>query len=292
MADLDRSLPRHVTTPLLTLVTQQALEEDYREVAERRLAGAGSRPDRRPDPVRVRLAAGVAVVAFGLLIGLAAVQSSRNEAVNDASRASLIDRIEVERDTLQAQQDAVAELTRENEQLTDQLAVATEARQQAQAEVRRLEATTGYLPVTGEGVRIVVDDNPTGGERQMVRDTDLAWLVDGLFEAGAEAIAINEQRLNTLGPIRNTGAAIHVNTRPMTAPYVVRAIGDQATLQADLIDTTHGAQFFTVADQLGFVLSMQNEDRLSLPAADQRPLRHVTALGTDGSSPGIEEGSS
>jgi uncharacterized protein YlxW (UPF0749 family) len=284
MADPQGPLPPHVTTPLLTLVTQQALEEDYRQVAGRRSTA--------PDPVRVRVAAAVVVVAFGLLIGLSAVQNSRNAPAEDAGRATLIDRIELEREALEVRQDTVAELSRENQRLTDQVAEVSEARRKAVAEVRRLEATTGYLPVTGEGVRIVVDDNPTGGERQQVTDSDLALLVDGLFQAGAEAIAINDQRLNPLGSIRNTGVAIHVNTRPLTAPYVVRAIGDTGTLQADLVDTTHGAQFFALADQLGFVLAMDNEEQLSLPAAAQRPLRHVSELGGAGDNPpGIEEGS-
>ena len=111
------------------------------------------------------------------------------------------------------------------------------------------------------------------------------------MEAGAEAIAINDQRLNNLGSIRNTGAAIHVNTRPLTAPYVVRAIGDTRTLQADLLETTHGSDFFSLADQLGFVYTMQNVDQLSLPAARQRPLRQVREPGPGGGTPGIEEGS-
>ena len=87
----------------------------------------------------------------------------------------------------------------------------------------------------------MVDDNPIGDDVQLVADSDLAKLVDGLWEAGAEAIAINDQRLNPLGAIRNIGKAIHVNTVPLSPPYVVRAIGDMRTLQAELLNTSHGA---------------------------------------------------
>jgi len=278
------TLPAHVTTPLLDLVTEQAMEEEYRQVAARR--GVDREP---PDDRRSRWAGVAAIAAFGILVSMAAVQNSRNEAVEDAGRATLISRIEEQRSTLQARQDQVADLTRENQVLSDAVAERTAARQQAQAELRRLEAGAGFLPVTGEGVRVTVEGNPVGDSSQQVRDADLALLVDGLFEAGAEAIAINDQRLNNLGAIRNTGAAIHVNTRPLTEPYVVRAIGDTRTLQADLLDTTHGSDFFALADQLGFVYSMQNVDQLSLPAARQRPLRW--AREADQGAPGIEEGS-
>ena len=60
----------------------------------------------------------------------------------------------------------------------------------------------------------------------------------------------------------------------------MRAIGDTRTLQADLLETTHGADFFSLADQLGFVYTMDNVDELSLPAARQRPLRQVRQAGS------------
>jgi uncharacterized protein YlxW (UPF0749 family) len=284
MADPARDLPPHVTTPLLSLVTQQALEEDYRQVADRK--GSSGTP---PDPPKVRAVAVAVIAAFGILVSVAAVQNSRNEAVEDAGRATLIARIEEERALLRSQQDRVADLTRENQQLADEVDARTASRQQAETQLTRLQASAGFAPVTGGGVRIVVDGNPNGDERQQVTDADLAILVDGLFEAGAEAIAINDQRLNSLGSIRNTGPAVHVNTRPLSPPYTVRAIGDSQTLQADLLNTTHGAEFFSLAAQLGFVVNRQNVEEMTLPAARQRPLRQVRRAGEE-AAPGIEEG--
>lgn len=265
-------LPEHVTTPLLSLITQQALEQDYRSVAERR-----SREGSPVAPPRRRLAAGIVIAAFGVLLSLAAVQDSRNEEVQDAGRATLIARIEEERSGLENRQARIADLTRENRRLTESLADITATGQQTAAQARRLELATGYLPAAGEGVRIVVNGNPTGDAVQQVTDADLAILVDGLWEAGAEAIAINDQRLNALGSIRNVGSAVHVNTVPLTPPYAVRAIGDSRRLQADLLDTTHGAQFFAIANQLGFDYTLDIEDEMTLPAARQRSLSHVEA---------------
>jgi uncharacterized protein YlxW (UPF0749 family) len=291
MADTrERPLPEHVTTPLLNLITQQALEEDYRVVAERRAREGTAAPAAAP---RSRLLAAAAVVVLGLLVSVAAVQNSRNEAVEDAGRATLIAQINESRDDLAAQQASIADTTRENRALTDQLTSLTATRQDTVSRLRRLQVGTGYYPVTGEGVRIVVDDNPEGGEIQLVRDSDLAFLTDGLWEAGAEAISINNQRLNPLGGIRNVSFAIHVNTVPLSPPYVVRAIGDTRTLQADLVATTHGAKFFALAQQLGFVVDMDNVEELSLPAARERRLSHVqSGTAEQRAGQGVEEGRS
>ncbi len=290
MADIrERPLPAHVTTPLLSLITQQALEEDYRSVAERRArAGAPA------EPPRARLVAAGAIAVFGVLVGVAAVQNSRNEAVDVAGRQTLISRIDEARDDLEARQAAIADVTRENRELTDSLTTLTADSQQTIGRLRRLQVATGYYPVTGEGVRISVDDNPRGGETQQVTDADLAKLVDGLWGAGAEAIAINDQRLNPLGPIRNSGTAIHVNTVPLSPPYVVRAIGDDRTLQADLLQTTHGAEFFSLAQQLGFVVDVDNVDELTLPAARQRRLNFVQTGTAEqrADNKGVEDGGS
>jgi uncharacterized protein YlxW (UPF0749 family) len=281
----ERSLPEHVTTPLLTLITQQALEEDYRSVAERRSLRPGA------EPPRTRLLAIAALLVLGVLVGVAAVQNSRNEAVDDAGRATLIAQIEQARDELSDTQAAIADTTRDNRALTEGVTGLTATRQTTTSRLRRLQVSTGYYPVTGEGVRIVVDDPPDAGEIEKVRDADLAKLVNGLWEAGAEAIAINDQRLNPLGAIRNVSIAIHVNTVPQSPPYVVRAIGDSRTLQADLAATTHGAEFFALAQQLGFVLDVDNVEELSLPAARQRRLQHVqTGTAEQRAGGGVEEG--
>lgn len=282
----ERTLPDHVTTPLLSLITQQALEEDYRSVAERRARGAAT-----SEPPRSRGAAAAVIAVFGILISVAAVQNSRNAEVEDAGRATLIARIGEARSGLEDRQARLADLTAENQGLADSLTNLASTRAQTETALRRLQLATGYIPATGEGVRILVNDNPTGDSVQRVTDADLAILVNGLWEAGAEAIAINNQRLNPLGSIRNSSSAIHVNTLPLTPPYVVRALGDTRTLQANLLNTTHGAQFFSLADQLGFVVSVDDVSVLELPAARERPLSYVESGTADQRGDrGVEEG--
>jgi uncharacterized protein YlxW (UPF0749 family) len=285
--DRPRHLPDHVTTPLLDRITRGSLDEDYRVVAERR---AGGGPESRSG--RSQLTAAAVVAVFGVLVTVAAVQTSRNADVTDASRATLIARVESERQAVAAEQDRIAALQDRDLDLEAALEELTADQQEAVARMRRLEVVTGYLPVSGPGVRVVVDDAPDGDASQMVRDEDLAMLVAGLWRAGAEAIAINGQRLTVLSSISNTGPAVHVNTRPVNAPYTVSAVGDTRSLQADLQESTYGQRFFDLAGDLDFVVSMQNEDELTLPSARGPRLRHVRA-GTSG-RPGLgdtEEGS-
>ena len=267
-------LPDRVTMPLLTLITQQSLDEDYLHVAERRSTQAP-----RPPPGRPHRTAAVVIAVFGLLVTIAAVQTSRNASVNDASRVTLVRQITGERERVSNLQDQIVRLRERNVGLQERLGQVTSTAQTTVARMRRLETNTGFVAVSGPGVRATVNDAPNGDPAQAVRDEDLALLVDGLWSAGAEAIAINGQRLTTLSAIRNSGPAIHVNGRPLAPPYTVLAIGDTRTLQANLLDSTHGSEFYSLARQLQFAFELRNEDSMNLPAAPDRllRLRHATA---------------
>ncbi|MCB0894831.1 MAG: DUF881 domain-containing protein [Nocardioidaceae bacterium] len=262
----DTAVNERVNTPLLTLITQQSLDEDYQHVAERRAAEPGGGAD-RPRPHR---AAAVVVGVFGLLVAVAAVQTSQGEDVRSAGRATLITQIDQGREHLSHLQREMVRLRELNVGLQSRLDRVTAEQQAAAVREQRLAATTGFGAVTGPGIRVSVDDAPDG---TLVTDRDLRLLVNGLWESGAEAVSVGGQRLTARSAIRNSGDAIRVNNRSLSPPYVVLAVGDEKTLQADLMETTTGLQFRDTADALGFPWSMENVDSQYLPAAPARVAR-------------------
>jgi uncharacterized protein YlxW (UPF0749 family) len=271
------TVPDRARTPLLTLITQESLDEDYQHVAEQRAAasvrpggedhGAGG-PGRRGHWV-----AGAVVAAFGMLVTVAAVQTSEGSGVADANRESLLQQIDQRRDQSAELQGRILRLRERNVGLQDALNEATEAERTTTNRVDRLAAQAGYGPVTGPGIVITIDDAPNG---EAVRAEDLALLTNGLWEAGAEAIAINGKRLHTRSAIFNSGEAINVNSAPpLSPPYVVSAIGDNKTLQANLLDTSTGLAFSNGADALGFQVTTERRDEIDLPAAELKPPGHA-----------------
>jgi uncharacterized protein YlxW (UPF0749 family) len=286
-------LPPRVTLPLLDLIQRQSLDEDYLIAAERRAARvAAGEPEGPRSAGHPRRVAAVAVAVFGVMAATAAVQTQQNAEVRDEGRASLVARINDQGARLSLLQERIADLRDANAEADTQVRRLNEQEQALTPRLRRLGVRTGFTATRGEGVRVTVTDAATGDLDGTVRDEDLALLADGLWAAGAEAIAINGHRLTSQSAIRTSGVPIEVNGVGIASPYTVLAIGDRGTLQVRLLDTSSGIAFDGLSKRFGFDYEMQNVEELSLPAGPRSFLRLRSAEeGTtaDQDLPKIEE---
>lgn len=267
---VERDVPDRVRMPLLTLITQQSLDEDYLVAVERRTAGVLPPPNRPSRRSRQVSAVGLVLVVFALLVTTAFVQTQRSAAATSASRTTLIERVIDQKRAVARQEQRRARLSQRAAEDQRALTAVSARAEAAQVRLTKLEVPTGFAPVTGEGVRITVTQRPNADQAQLVQDQDLAALVNGLWAAGAEAIAVNGQRLTARTAIRTSGAAIEVNGTGIAPPYTVEAIGDTKTLQARFVATTTGAYFVSLTTYGYFSYTMENVSRLTLPAAPPR----------------------
>lgn len=104
---------------------------------------------------------------------------------------------------------------------------------------RDLDATravAGLTSVTGPGVIVDLADNPRKGQEELfggvVHDEDLLLAVNELWNAGAEAIAVNGIRLSAGWQIRCAGSIINVCGKRVASPYKIEAIGDPSLLKS------------------------------------------------------------
>ncbi len=270
------TLPDHVTMPLLEVITRSSLDEDYRHVAERKRT-EGTLP---PTAKQLGKRAATVIGVFGVLIVTAAVQTSRNAGSDELAREELISQITEAKADSREQQHTISQLREEVDELADDLADLRRRERAAAATALAYGGTTGFAAVTGPGLEITVDDSPDGTSDGVIRDEDLAILLDGLWAAGAEALSVNGQRITLLSGVRSVGTAIHVRTLPLRPPYVVLAIGNPDTLEARFADTTSGLTFYNLAQSFNFVFEIDPDDSLTLPAGRRPQLRSAHLYAT------------
>lgn len=99
-------------------------------------------------------------------------------------------------------------------------------------ELEQSNIAVGKTDVTGEGVIVTLND----GDYEDIIAWDLIYLVNELKYAGAEAISINDIRITNATEIVDLGgySYISVGGQRLEAPYVVKAIGNQAYLSSIL----------------------------------------------------------
>jgi uncharacterized protein YlxW (UPF0749 family) len=271
----ERPLPEQARVGLLNYITAHSLDEDYAHVSSRRPAHAAS------ERSRSRLPALLVLALFGLLVTTAGIQTARTEPVRRSSQESLAAQVADRRGELAAVRDEVARLRDEVERAQEGALEASAAGRAVQARLATLAAATGAAPATGPGVRIVVDDSPdAASDRQIVLDTDLQILANGLWSSGAEAVSINGQRLTALSAIRVAGDAVTVNLRSLSRPYVVTALGDPDQLPARLLDSDAGTWWLNLQSVYDLQFDMTTEESLTVPAVPDLDLRHARPLGS------------
>lgn len=262
---------------LLTQIMTTTLDEDYQVVAERRAASG-----RSPTHGKVRIALLVTLLAFGGMVGISAVETARNAPVVQSERADLIRQIHLGESRLNLMH---AELTAVQDDVTalqGSLTTAAGREKSLAARATTLGALTGAAPVTGPGIQVTVDNAPGSSASQgggIVLDTDLQTLANALWQSGAEAVAINGQRLTSLTAIRTAGRAITVDFRSLTPPYVVDAIGNPNTLAARLLETPGGQAWESLHANLGMRFDVVSASTLTLPGNNSR-LLHARPVGS------------
>jgi uncharacterized protein YlxW (UPF0749 family) len=255
---------------LLDHLTATSLDEDYAHVSVRRAAAGETRPH------RPGTAALVVLAVFGVLVATAAVQTARTAQQSATSRESLVRQVNAGRADLAQRRSSLADLRREVAQLESQDLALTSGLREAQQEVARLGVVTGTAATRGPGIEVVVDDAPhPSSDKERVQAGDLQKLVNGLWLVGAEAIAVNGQRLTSLTSIRDAAGAITVNFRSLSAPYTVEAIGNRKSMGARLLDTAGGQTWLTLQSTFGMKFDVESKDAMVLPAARGTSLRYA-----------------
>jgi uncharacterized protein YlxW (UPF0749 family) len=260
---------------LLRQITEQPIDPDYAVVA------AGRSRHRGPGGSGGRWALALTTVLAGALFAVSAVQTTQRAPLLATERDDLIARIRTAEVAQDGQRAKVAELDAEITRLRT-AAVSGDSEAEANlAEINQLGVSVGTIAVTGPGVAVTVDDAPgsDADTRDRVLDLDLQILVNGLWQAGAEAVSINGHRLSSLTAIRGAGEAITVDYRSLTRPYRIEAIGDPRTLPASFTQTSAGAWWNDLARNRGMTFALDGVDELTLAPDPGMVLRYARETG-------------
>ena len=251
---------------LLEQIAGSALDDDYPVSRD-----TEPRPSRRAGFV-----VAIVVALLALLVTTAAVQTRNDRPATELERRTLAADIKARQKTLDERRAVAAGLSAEVQALR-------RAQDDPAGDQEDLRVIAALEAARGPGIVVTASDRRPGvdpTDEGRITDQDLQILVNGLWYAGAEAVAVNDNRIGTLTAIRTAADAITVNFRSISPPYTVEALGEPDTLLTRFTQNPAGAYWEKRRERADVKFDVTPSTDIEVPAApsERLELKHAKSL--------------
>jgi uncharacterized protein YlxW (UPF0749 family) len=176
---------------------------------------------------------------------------------------------------IRVEQDRSAELRFTADELRRQVADFQKEREQGpsgpSAALTELRERMGLVAAAGPGLVVTLDDSsgeesPSGNLNDLViHSQDVQAVANGLWAAGAEALAVNGQRVVPTSAMLCVGNTLLINGTVHSPPFRFTAIGADGLESAFMADPLV-KRFAEDADRFKLGFKVERKDRVTVPA--------------------------
>lgn len=178
-----------------------------------------------------QLTLGAALLGLGFLVAAQLASEGPRVRYTSQERSPLVETA----DQLQAQQDelkrSILDVRTKIQAAEGQGAGSAALVKDLNTRLQEARIAAGLIPLTGTGLVLQLEDSqepvaPDGNEGDyLVGARDLRTVIEELWSAGAEAIAVNGERVTPSTAVIDVGPSILVNSAYLSPPYQVTAMG-------------------------------------------------------------------
>ena len=201
----------------------------------------------------------IALLVLGFLIAAQISGEKPRTQYSTQERAPLIQTaldLQTKQETLKTQ---ILDLRKRIGDLEAQDPGAAQSLRQLYADLEDARLAAGLIAISGPGVAFRLEDGtPGAGVDALVSARDVRILVQELWLAGAEGVAVNGERLSATSAVIDIGGSILVNSAYLAPPYQISAVGPP-----DLYERLQGSVTF-----VDFVQGRINRSGISLSVAE------------------------
>ena len=209
------------------------------------------------------------ILTIAICVQMKTIQDAEKEvgktySGNDKLRDEVLTVRENYNNILKELESAEAELN----QIRSQAVVNDEENAEKEEQIKQMNEILGYTDVKGAGVIIKLDDNRDIAQDEVlnisdfiVHDGDLRAIVNELFNIGADAISINDQRIVSSTGIICDGNIIRVNGEMIGVPITIKAIGFPELLYYQMIRNGGYLEFLKDA---GVIVEIEQSNEITI----------------------------
>ncbi len=216
----------------------------------------------------------IIALIFGALLGLQwkspPARPTTVPGIEHESGALTIKRLEAEQEELK---ESIGRVREQLDEYQRELAASTEMLKGISAELERQKMMAGLLAVEGPGVLVTLEDSSlrsasatADSNDYLIHEYDLRDVVNLLWLAGSEAIAINDERIVATTSIYCVGSTVMVNDTRLSPPYLIQAIGNPVTQEDVLRNPAYLREIKRRTELYGVQFKVNRMGMLTLPA--------------------------
>jgi uncharacterized protein YlxW (UPF0749 family) len=228
---------------------------------------------RAPRRIGAPLVLIVPALLFGLLVSVQWRTQQQRSELTVRYNAPLLDAansLQNEQNTLKAQ---LADLRAQLDQIQRGAASQSTSSRDLLARIEDLRSASGLTERTGDGVQITLDDarattsaQSANVDKSICHSTDLTDIINAAWRGGAQAIAVNGERVVGSTSVYCVGSTIMVNGTLMSPPFAVSVIGSQNELLAAYDDPNELKDIKQRRDVYGLGFRVTRTSGLKVPA--------------------------
>ena len=217
----------------------------------------------------------VVFLVFGFILAYSFSLSQSEDAGNDLAASSQFEKEERIREDLIKQQehnkalrDEMQEKQRSLQEFESSFSAGEEVYSSMAAEAEILRRYIGLMPVEGPGLKVILEDGEYGAQDvnpndYIVHESHVFQVIHEMYISGAEAVAVNGQRIHANSTIVCTGPVIEVDGVKYPAPFIIEGIGNPEVLSASL-ELSGGVLDQLVNDNI--IVTMDTGTAITMPA--------------------------
>lgn len=143
---------------------------------------------------------------------------------------------------------------------------------QNEAAIKNNQKLLGLTDITGQGITIYLDENREVDSNEvvnisgyLVHEEDLLYIVNELFNSGADAVSINDQRIVSTTSILCDGNIIRINGKMVGVPITIKSVGYPERMYYAL---TRPGGYLDVMANDGVKVSVEKNENINISKFD------------------------
>ncbi|GAA2617653.1 DUF881 domain-containing protein [Actinomadura fulvescens] len=214
----------------------------------------------------------------------ASASTARGTDLREEGRTRITELISAEQRRTRHDRAGYQRLRREVDSIARQAGRRDARVQEAQARADALAARSGFTPLRGSGVRVILNDAPqrdygrqVSPDDLVVHQTDVQAVVNALWAGGAAGMQIMDQRVISTSAVRCVGNTLILQGVVYSPPFTITAVGDPRRLRAALDGSPEISIYKRYVREYGLGYSVRAADQVTLPGySGNVTLNHAT----------------